>query len=79
MDLVKWLQKQKRHHHHRDRSSDIATDDADDIDDIAHKGRQYRSHSVDPSSAHYVNMSLAHHHSGIRQLKLAETVSGVAA
>jgi hypothetical protein len=70
MDLVKWLQKQKKHRH-REHSGDVASDDIDDVDDVTRKGRQYRSHSVDPTSGHYlstpnVSRNLAHHHSGMK-------------
>ena len=71
MDLVKWLQKQKKQRL-RDHSGDIDTDDNDIDSDIANKGRQYRSRSVDPTSATFltaqnVNKNLAHHHSGMKE------------
>jgi hypothetical protein len=53
MDLVKWIKQKKR----RD------DNDVDD-DDVRREGRQYRSRSVDPTSAHYIaaqNINLAHH------------------
>ena len=56
MDLVKWIKPKKRR------------DENDDDDEVRRVGRQYRSHSVDPTSAHYIaaqNMNLAHHAGGI--------------
>jgi uncharacterized protein (DUF488 family) len=52
MDLVKWLQKQKK----------TAYDDCDDDAEAARRRRHTRSRSVDPTSVHFAAaVNLAHH------------------
>ena len=61
MDLVKWIQKQKKHSNHVDDEDD---DDFDDANVTRSRARQYRSRSVDPTSPHYIaaqTYNLAHH------------------
>lgn len=52
MDLMRWIQKQKRHR-----------DDVDLDDDGVYVGRKHRSKSIDPESLSYqvTLMNLAHH------------------